>query len=408
MMRLVLLRTQSDERLVRLAREGSEPAFALIVERHRRAVMGACRRILPDSRAEDAAQQVYLAAWKALRRGDEVRDVRPWLLQIARNTALNALRVRGYDYDELREGLRVGEAPEEELDRRDVIRQTLAGLAALPERQREVLLRSAVEGAPHADIARDLGLSEGATRQLMLRARTTLRAAASALTPWPLVLWAAQAGGGAAAAGGATAAAAKLGTAAVLVGGVAVGGPAIVRDAPVEPEPAAAADARPVKPQRRPAAAAPAAGDAAAVAPAPVTPASRARSVVEEEKAPPRSERRRSGRSRRVAARERDDSSGRSQAPAEDGDDHRGGDDGDRVEHSGPDSHDEDAVAEAEAPEGGADDSGSGSSSSGPSDPPVPFEEDDSESGPSESDSSESASSESESSDESESLDDGA
>jgi len=100
---IALLRTQSDERLVKLVREGSDLAFTTIVERHRRAVLGACRRILPEARAEDAAQQVYMAAWKGLARGDDVRDVRAWLLRIARNTSLNALRVQGFDYDELRE-----------------------------------------------------------------------------------------------------------------------------------------------------------------------------------------------------------------------------------------------------------------------------------------------------------------
>ena len=62
-----------------------------------------------ESRAEDAPQQVFVAAWKALQRGDDVRDVRPWLLRIARNTALNTLRVPGYDHGELTESLQVGD-----------------------------------------------------------------------------------------------------------------------------------------------------------------------------------------------------------------------------------------------------------------------------------------------------------
>src|SRR4051794_34395092 len=157
---IAILRAQPDDRLVALARDGSEAAFAALVERYRRLVLRACRRILPEARAEDATQQVFLAAWKALGRGDDVHELRPWLLRIARNTSLNALRNPGYDHDELRESLRVSEAPEAELERRDVVRQTLAGLAALPERQREALLRSAVSGASHADIARDLGLTE--------------------------------------------------------------------------------------------------------------------------------------------------------------------------------------------------------------------------------------------------------
>src|SRR3712207_226659 len=99
----VLLRTQSDARLVALAREGHERAFEAIVERYRRPLLRACRRVLPEARAEDALQQALMAAWHALGRGDEVRELRPWLFRIAHNTALNQLRVSGYDYDELRD-----------------------------------------------------------------------------------------------------------------------------------------------------------------------------------------------------------------------------------------------------------------------------------------------------------------
>lgn len=188
------LRTQSDARLAALAAAGNEVAFAAIVERHSRLLAGACRRVLPEARVEDAVQQAFMAAWSALRRGDDVRELRPWLLRIARNTALNALRVTGYDYDILRDSLQAAEAPPAELERREVIRSTLAGLAALPESQREALLGSAVHGTPHADIARELGVSEGAVRQLVLRARMTLRAAASAVVPLPAVKWLAAAG----------------------------------------------------------------------------------------------------------------------------------------------------------------------------------------------------------------------
>src|SRR5215212_7328766 len=95
---IVLLRTQSDARLVALARAGQERAFEAIVERYRRPLLRACRRVLPEARAEDALQQALVDAWRALRRGDEVRELRPWLYRIVHNTALNQLRKSGYDY----------------------------------------------------------------------------------------------------------------------------------------------------------------------------------------------------------------------------------------------------------------------------------------------------------------------
>ena len=235
---IVLLRTQSDARLVSLAREGHERAFEAIVERYRRQLLRSCRRVLPEARAEDALQQALVAAWRGLERGDEVRELRPWLHRIAHNTSLNLLRQSGYDYDELQESLRIADAAEDELERRAVVRQTLQGLAALPQRQREALLAIAVEGRSQDEVASELGLTAGAVRQLVHRARTALRTAATAVVPLPVVSWVAAAGPRGDLAGriaelsagagvGASAAFAKAGTVAVLAGGV-VAGPALV------------------------------------------------------------------------------------------------------------------------------------------------------------------------------------
>src|SRR3954469_13359434 len=223
----VLLRTQSDERLAVLARDGHERAFEAMVERYRGPLLRAARRYLPEARAEDALQQAYISAWSALQRGDDVRDLRAWLYRIVHNTALNQLRVAGYDYAELEDSLRLAaDAPQEEMERRAVVRQTLTGLAALPDRQREALLRIAVEGRSQDEVARELGVSEGAVRQLVHRARMTLRAAATAVVPLPLAEWAAAASGAGAptadrvaelvASAGASALAAKAGTVAVI------------------------------------------------------------------------------------------------------------------------------------------------------------------------------------------------
>src|SRR3712207_113826 len=110
-----LLRTQSDERLVALAREGHERAFEVIVDRYKRPLLRACGRVLREARAEDALQVAFLSAWTALQGGHEVRDLKAWLYRIVHNTSLNTLRQSGYDHDELREALRVVDAPDDEL-----------------------------------------------------------------------------------------------------------------------------------------------------------------------------------------------------------------------------------------------------------------------------------------------------
>jgi RNA polymerase sigma factor (sigma-70 family) len=186
-----LLRTQSDARLAFLAAQGHERAFEAIVERYRRPLHRYCRRILPEARAEDAVQQAFMKAWSALDGGTRVDDLKPWLYRIAHNVALDAAKKSGYDYDELSDSVRLAPGAHEDLERRAVIRETLAGVAALPANQREALLRTVVEGHSRAAIAADLNVTEGAVRQLVHRARLTLRAAATALTPLPLASWAA-------------------------------------------------------------------------------------------------------------------------------------------------------------------------------------------------------------------------
>lgn len=236
---VAVLRTQSDARLVELIRGGSEAAFAALTERYRGILRRACARVIAPARVDDVLQEALVAAWRAIRRGDDVHDVRAWLLRIARNTALNALRTPGYDHDELIDSLRCDEAPHTVLERRETILATLAGVAALPEHQRVALLRNAVEGVSQRQIAADLGVSEGAVRQLVLRARTAMRSAATAVIPLPIVERVAQTGqrGAPSAARAAEIAAGaapvgaiavtKLSAAAVVAGMLAVG-PAIV------------------------------------------------------------------------------------------------------------------------------------------------------------------------------------
>jgi RNA polymerase sigma factor (sigma-70 family) len=191
---LPLLRTQSDARLLELARGGHERAFEALVQRYRKPLLAYCRRLLlPEARAEDALQQALMRAWIAISAGSEVRDAKAWLYRIVHNTAVSALRRSGYDYVELDESLHGADAPEADLERRIAVRETLAGIAALPEAQRDVLLRTAVGGESHEQVAATLGLSDGAVRGLVYRARATLRAGLTAVTPPQLVLWAARA-----------------------------------------------------------------------------------------------------------------------------------------------------------------------------------------------------------------------
>jgi RNA polymerase sigma factor (sigma-70 family) len=228
-----LLRAQSDRRLVALAADGHDRAFEAIVERYRRPLERYLRRLLSEALAEDVLQASFVRAWQALRAGTDVRELRPWLYRIAHNQALNTLRAAGSALPAV-----AAELPaislEAEVERREELRAALHGIEALPDRQRAALVAIAVADRPHADVARELGMSDGALRQLLLRARTTLRAAATALTPYPMMSWlagsqeatAARVAEVAVGAGGAGVAL-KAGVAALAAGAVVAGGPAL-------------------------------------------------------------------------------------------------------------------------------------------------------------------------------------
>jgi RNA polymerase sigma factor (sigma-70 family) len=233
-----LLRTQSDERLLRLAAGGHDRAFEAIVERYRRPLLRYVRRLLRDGRAEDVVQAAFVSAWSSLRGGAEVRDLRPWLYRIAHNGTVNVLQRAGEPHHPLVDSLGGAAGPEIEVERRDDVRRALHGIAALPSRQRTALLAVAVEGRSHTEVAAELGLSDGALRQLVHRARTSVRAVATMLTPPPLAAAAAAshalgaepiAAGAGAGAGGAGLAAASLKTGAVLLtaGALVTGAPRV-------------------------------------------------------------------------------------------------------------------------------------------------------------------------------------
>lgn len=161
---------------------GSDPGIASarvadLFERHGRMVYGVCRAMLRDvEEAEDATQQAFLSAHRALLSGAEVRDPGAWMATIARNecrarisSGMRApLPVPAEALEEVAEGV---DAAERSL-RAGELRDALAGL---PERQREAVLLRYVFGLRYGEVAKALGLSLPATEALLFRARRAMR-----------------------------------------------------------------------------------------------------------------------------------------------------------------------------------------------------------------------------------------
>ena len=183
-----LLKAQSDGRLVDLTRAGNDRAFEAIVDRYKTPLLRYCSRILPDGRGEDAVQQAFLKAYNAIHADTTPLSLRSWLFGIAHNVSLNLLRQRGGDHEPLEAVPAAAEDADVTIERRERFREVLAAVAALPPSQRDALLLRELEGRGHEEIARELGVSGGAARQLISRARNGIRAAAAAVMPMPLVM----------------------------------------------------------------------------------------------------------------------------------------------------------------------------------------------------------------------------
>lgn len=193
-----LLRTQSDERLVDLVRAGNDGAFEAIVARYRRPLLRYCSGLMPEGRAEDVVQQAFLRAYDALRGSASEMSLQPWLYRIAHNCSLNALRDRALNHEQLSEGIDGVERPDQAFEKHERLRETVAAVRALPERQRNAIVLRELEGRSYEEIAAQLGVTGGAVRQLLNRARTTLRGGMTAVTPFGLLAripWAPGGGG---------------------------------------------------------------------------------------------------------------------------------------------------------------------------------------------------------------------
>lgn len=176
-----------DEHLVSLTKNGSLDAFNSLVDRYQALVFTLCYRQLGErTAAEDAAQETFLSAYRAIAqfRGGSFRG---WLLRIALNHARDELRrrrrrlpTRSLTADDADESSI--EPPDPTADPATALHdRTLApalerALRELPQNQRDVVLLADVHGLPYDEIAAITGVALGTVKSRLSRGRERLRA----------------------------------------------------------------------------------------------------------------------------------------------------------------------------------------------------------------------------------------
>ena len=167
---------------LRLAQAGDRAAFSHLVRRHQNAVHRFILRML-GSREEalELTQETFIKAWQALPQWQPRAQFRTWVLRIASNSAMDALRRRKIveivplldDYDAPAQG----PGPEAQLQSLQRLRSLESALAALPAEQREAILLREIEGLSYAEIAAVLNVHEGTVKSRLARAREALACA---------------------------------------------------------------------------------------------------------------------------------------------------------------------------------------------------------------------------------------
>ncbi len=175
-----------DHALITRAQDGDRSAFDELYLLYYRRLYRLCLRRLSDAyEAEDAAQESFVRAWRALPRFSGERRFYPWLSVIASNLCTDLARRRarttpvaeffGADVSS------ADDAPDARLVAADDARTAGAAFDRLTERHRRVLELREGQGLSYQAIADHEGLALSAVETLLWRARQALRREFAAL-----------------------------------------------------------------------------------------------------------------------------------------------------------------------------------------------------------------------------------
>lgn len=177
-----------DAELMLRVKDGDGASFAMLLDKHRSAVIHFLERMVQNHAvAEELAQEVFLRVYRSRATYEPTAKFTTWLFRIATHLALNSIR----DGKNERLQERLDDNPEDlpvkqVSDRSPTVEATLVyqarleevrkAIGALPDKQRAAVLMHKYEEMEYTQIAKVLNCSESAVKSLLFRAYETLRA----------------------------------------------------------------------------------------------------------------------------------------------------------------------------------------------------------------------------------------
>jgi RNA polymerase sigma-70 factor (ECF subfamily) len=156
-------------------RDGDVDALSEVYDRYARPVWSVAMTVThADHLAQEAVQETFIRAWSSASTYDPERDLGPWLLTIARYTALDLLRreLRPTRGGHEAEQDAVVEPPD--LDRAWLSWAVQEALRQLGDHEREIIRLSFYEDLTHVQISERLGLPLGTVKSRSHRAHRRL------------------------------------------------------------------------------------------------------------------------------------------------------------------------------------------------------------------------------------------
>jgi RNA polymerase sigma factor (sigma-70 family) len=171
----MVARVLAEDELIAQARRGDAAAYAGLVRRHQEVAFRTAMLITGHAQdAEEAAQDGFVKAWRALPRFREGEPLRPWLLTIVANEARNRRRAAGRrEHLALRAAAQLPAAGETApAHDRDAL---AAALGRLREEDRVVIGCRYLLDLSEAETAAALGVARGTVKSRLSRALARLR-----------------------------------------------------------------------------------------------------------------------------------------------------------------------------------------------------------------------------------------
>jgi len=157
--------------LNRKLKEGDTDSFSELFRQTHPRLMGYCHLFVKDKRdTEDIVQECFLGLWKNRHKIDPHKSVESLLFVSVRNRCLNYLKEHSrYSFDSLQDGIvpnelqylyQVDFTEKKEMSiEEQLITALKKAIDELPERKKEILIKSKILGLKQKEISEELGIS---------------------------------------------------------------------------------------------------------------------------------------------------------------------------------------------------------------------------------------------------------